>query len=283
MEITTARYINVNGSLLDLSQPRVMGILNVTPDSFYAGSRTQTEAEIVRRVRQIVSEGAAIIDIGAYSSRPNADNVSSREEMERLRMGLKILFEIQPDAVVSVDTFRADVARMCVEEYGVAIINDIAAGEMDTDMFHTVAALNVPYIMMHMQGTPQSMQQHPHYDNLLKEVFLYFARKVQQLRDLGVKDIILDPGFGFGKTMEHNYELLSHLEEFRIFELPLLVGVSRKSMIFRLLDITPQEALNGTTVLDTICLLKGADILRVHDVKEAVETVRIVQAMRNNH
>ncbi len=282
MEITTARYINVNGSLLDLSQPRVMGILNVTPDSFYAGSRTQTEAEIVRRVRQIVSEGAAIIDIGAYSSRSNADNVSSREEMERLRMGLKILFEIQPDAVVSVDTFRADVARMCVEEYGVAIINDIAAGEMDTDMFHTVAALNVPYIMMHMQGTPQSMQQHPHYDNLLKEVFLYFARKVQQLRDLGVKDIILDPGFGFGKTMEHNYELLSHLEEFRIFELPLLVGVSRKSMIYRLLDITPQEALNGTTVLDTICLLKGADILRVHDVKEAVETVRIVQAMRNN-
>lgn len=282
MEITTARYINVNGSLLDLSQPRVMGILNVTPDSFYAGSRTQTEAEIVRRVRQIVSEGAAIIDIGAYSSRSNADNVSAREEMERLRMGLKILFEIQPDAVVSVDTFRADVARMCVEEYGVAIINDIAAGEMDTDMFHTVAALNVPYIMMHMQGTPQSMQQHPHYDNLLKEVFLYFARKVQQLRDLGVKDIILDPGFGFGKTMEHNYELLSHLEEFRIFELPLLVGVSRKSMIYRLLDITPQEALNGTTVLDTICLLKGADILRVHDVKEAVETVRIVQAMRNN-
>jgi dihydropteroate synthase len=282
MEITTARYINVNGSLLDLSQPRVMGILNVTPDSFYAGSRTQTEVEIVRRVKQIVSEGAAIIDIGAYSSRPNADNVSAREEMERLRMGLKILFEIQPDAVVSVDTFRADVARMCVEEYGVAIINDIAAGEMDANMFHTVAALNVPYIMMHMQGTPQSMQQHPHYDNLLKEVFLYFARKVQQLRDLGVKDIILDPGFGFGKTMEHNYELLSHLEEFRIFELPLLVGVSRKSMIYRLLDITPQEALNGTTVLDTICLLKGADILRVHDVKEAVETVRIVQAMRNN-
>lgn len=282
MEITTARYINVNGSLLDLSQPRVMGILNVTPDSFYAGSRTQTEAEIVRRVKQIVSEGAAIIDIGAYSSRPNADNVSAREEMERLRMGLKILFEIQPDAVVSVDTFRADVARMCVEEYGVAIINDIAAGEMDADMFHTVAALNVPYIMMHMQGTPQSMQQHPHYDNLLEEVLLYFARKVQQLRDLGVKDIILDPGFGFGKTIEHNYELLSHLEDFRIFELPLLVGVSRKSMIYCLLDITPQEALNGTTVLDTICLLKGADILRVHDVKEAVETVRIVQAMRNN-
>ena len=281
-EITTAGYINVNGSLLDISQPRVLGMLNVTPDSFSAGSRTQTGIVIARRVKQIVSDGAALIDIGAYSSRPNADNVSGMEDMERLRMGLKILFEIQPDVVVSVYTFLAGVARMCVEEYGVAIITDIAASEMDANMFHTVAALNVRYIMMHMQGTPQSMPQHPHYDNLLKEVFLYFARKVQQVRDLGVKDIILDPGFGFGKTMEHNYELLSHLEEFRIFELPLLVGVSRKSMIYSLLDIPPQEALIGTTVLDTICLLKGADILRVHDVKEAVETVQIVQAMRNN-
>lgn len=282
MEITTARYINVNGSLLDLSQPRVMGILNVTPDSFYAGSRTQTEVEIARRVKQIVSEGAAIIDIGAYSSRPNADNVSAREEMERLRMGLKILFEIQPDAVVSVDTFRADVARMCVEEYGVAIINDIAAGEMDANMFHTVAALNVPYIIMHMQGTPQNMQMNPHYDNLLKEVFLYFSEKVQKLRDLGVKDIILDPGFGFGKTVEHNYQLMNHLEEFSLFELPLLVGISRKSMIYKLLGGTPDDALNGTTVLDTISLLKGADILRVHDVKAAVETVKIVQKMKDS-
>ena len=281
MEITTARYINVNGSLLDLSQPRVMGILNVTPDSFYAGSRTQTEAEIVRRVKQIVSEGAAIIDIGAYSSRPNADNVSAREEMERLRMGLKILFEIQPDAVVSVDTFRADVARMCVEEYGVAIINDIAAGEMDADMFHTVAALNVPYIMMHMQGTPQNMQNEPHYDNLMKEVFLYFATKVQQLRDLGVKDIILDPGFGFGKTLEHNYELMAHLDEFSVFELPLLVGVSRKSMIYKLLGGTPQDSLNGTTVLDTVALMKGAHILRVHDVREAVEAVRMTEKIKH--
>ena len=197
-------------------------------------------------------------------------------------MGLEILRKTHPGAVISVDTFRADVARMCVEEYGVAIINDIAAGEMDTDMFRTVAELNVPYIMMHMQGTPQNMQKHPHYDNLLKEVFFYFAQKVQQLRDLGMKDIILDPGFGFGKTVEHNYELLAHLEEFRIFELPLLVGVSRKSMIYRLLRGTPQDALNGTTVLDTICLLKGADILRVHDVREAVETVKIVEAMRRN-
>ena len=282
METLSSKYINVNGSLLDLSGPCVMGILNITPDSFYVGSRMQTEAEIAARAQQILDEGAGIIDIGAYSSRPNAENVSPREEMERLRMGLEILRKTHPGAVISVDTFRADVARMCVEEYGVAIINDIAAGEMDTDMFRTVAELNVPYIMMHMQGTPQNMQQHPHYDNLLKEVFLYFAQKVQQLRDLGMKDIILDPGFGFGKTVEHNYELLAHLEEFRVFELPLLVGVSRKSMIYRLLGNTPQDALNGTTVLDTICLLKGADILRVHDVREAVETVKIVEAMRKN-
>ena len=280
MKALQSKYINVNGFLLDLSSPCVMGILNVTPDSFYAGSRMQTEIDITHRIEQIVGEGAGIIDVGAYSSRPNAENVSPAEEMERLRMGLGILRKVQPDAVVSVDTFRADVARMCVEEYGVAIINDIAAGEMDGDMFRTVADLNVPYIMMHMQGTPQNMQQNPHYDNLLKEVFMYFARKVQQLRDLGVKDIMLDPGFGFGKTVEHNYELLAHLEEFRIFELPLLAGVSRKSMIYRLLGTTPQEALNGTTVLDTICLLKGADILRVHDVREAVETVKIVEAMK---
>ena len=282
METLSSKYINVNGSLLDLSVPCVMGILNITPDSFYAGSRMQTEAEITARAQQILDEGAGIIDIGAYSSRPNAENVSPHEEMGRLRMGLEILRKTHPGAVISVDTFRADVARMCVEEYGVAIINDIAAGEMDADMFRTVAELNVPYIMMHMQGTPQNMQQHPHYDNLLKEVFLYFAQKVQQLRDMGMKDIILDPGFGFGKTVEHNYELLAHLEEFRIFELPLLVGVSRKSMIYRLLGNTPQDALNGTTVLDTICLLKGADILRVHDVREAVETVKIVEAMRRN-
>lgn len=279
MEVLKPHYINVNGSLLDLSTPCVMGILNVTPDSFYAGSRMQTETEIALRAKQIVDEGALIIDIGAYSSRPNAEHISPQEEMNRLRTGLEILRKTQPDAVISVDTFRADVARMCVEEYGVAIINDIAAGEMDQDMFRTVADLNVPYIMMHMQGTPQGMQQQPHYDNLLKEVFQYFARKVQQLRDLGVKDMILDPGFGFGKTVAHNYELLAHLEEFRIFELPLLVGVSRKSMIYRILGTTPQEALNGTTVLDTICLLKGANILRVHDVRQAVEAVKIVEAM----
>ena len=282
MKLISPTYINVKGRLLDLATPQVMGILNVTPDSFYSGSRMQTQEEIAARARQIIDEGASIIDIGAYSSRPNAEHITAEEEMNRLRTGLEIVNRNHPDAIVSVDTFRADVAEQCVEEYGVAIVNDIAAGEMDNRMFETVARLGVPYIMMHMQGTPQNMQQHPHYDNLLKEVFLYFAQKVQQLRDLGMKDIILDPGFGFGKTVEHNYELLAHLEEFRIFELPLLVGVSRKSMIYRLLGNTPQDALNGTTVLDTICLLKGADILRVHDVREAVETVKIVEAMRKN-
>lgn len=273
------KYINANGRLIDLSTPQVMGILNVTPDSFFAGSRVQTEAEIAGRVRQILDEGAAIIDIGAYSSRPNAEHITADEEMRRLRTGLEIINRNHPDAVVSVDTFRADVAAMCVEEYGVALINDIAAGEMDSRMFETVGRLKVPYIMMHMQGTPQCMQLEPYYDDLIKEIFLYFARKIQQLRDLGVNDIILDPGFGFGKTIEHNYELMAHLEEFAIFELPLLVGVSRKSMITRLLGITPQEALNGTTVLHTISLLNGADIIRVHDVKEAVEVVRIIKSL----
>lgn len=265
---------------MDLSEPQVMGILNVTPDSFYAGSRAETEKDIVRRSLQIVDEGASIIDIGAYSSRPNAEHIDAEEEIKRLRTGLKLVREHCPNAVISVDTFRADVAKMCVEEYGVAIINDISAGEMDKEMFPTIARLGIPYIIMHMKGTPQDMQTHPQYDNLLKEVFYYFSEKVQKLRDLGVKDIILDPGFGFGKTLEHNYELMHHLEEFRLFELPLLVGVSRKSMIYKLLDISPEEALNGTTVLNTVALQKGAHILRVHDVKAAVEAVKIVEKMK---
>ena len=273
-------YIHVNGRLMDLSRPQVMGIINVTPDSFYAGSRTQTEMALARRVEQVVAEGASILDIGGYSSRPGAADVSPEEEMARLRRGLEVIRRVHPEAVVSVDTFRASVARQCVEEYGVALINDISGGEMDAEMFPTVAALGVPYILMHMQGTPQTMQQAPHYDHLLRDVFLYFARKVQQLRDLGAKDIILDPGFGFGKTMEDNYALLAHLDEFGIFGLPLLVGVSRKSMITRLLGITPDDALNGTTVINTLCLTKGAHILRVHDVRQAVEAVRLVQAMQ---
>ena len=277
----TPLYINVNGRLMDLSEPQVMGILNVTPDSFYAGSRSETEKDIVQRLHQIIDEGASIIDIGGYSSRPNAEHISVEEEMSRLRNGLEIIRKHHPDAVVSVDTFRADVAKMCVEEYGVAIINDISAGQMDEQMFPTIAKLGVPYIIMHMKGTPQDMQVNPQYGHFLKEVFYYFSEKVQRLRDLGVKDIIIDPGFGFGKTLEHNYELMNHLEEFSLFELPLLVGVSRKSMIHKLLDITPQEALNGTTVLNSVALLKGADILRVHDVKEAVESVRIIGKMKS--
>ena len=274
--------INVNGRLMDLSQPRVMGILNVTPDSFFAESRKQTDEAVEAQVERMLAEGADMIDIGAYSSRPNAEHVSAEEEMARLRRGLTALRRVAPEAVVSVDTFRADVARMCVEEYGVAIINDIAAGEMDPEMFATVAQLGVPYVMMHMQGTPQNMQLNPHYDNLMKEVMTYFAEKVDRLRQMGVKDLILDPGFGFGKTLDHNYELLSHMEEFAEFGLPLLVGISRKSMIYRLLDITPQESLNGTTVLNTIALLKGAHILRVHDVKPAVEAVKMVGKTQAN-
>lgn len=273
--------INVNGQLMEFNHTQVMGILNVTPDSFYAHSRKQTETEILARAHQIVDEGASIIDLGAYSSRPNALDVSESEEMQRLRNALQIIRRELPDAILSIDTFRADVARMCVEEYGAAIINDISAGQMDNRMFATIAQLGVPYIIMHMQGTPQDMQDSPHYDNLLKEVFYYFSEKVQRLRDLGVKDIILDPGFGFGKTIEHNYQLMNHLEEFNVFQLPLLVGISRKSMIYKLLGTTPEEALNGTTVLNTIALQKGAHLLRVHDVKAAVETVTLTEKMKN--
>ena len=278
----TTYTINVNGTLMDLSIPRVMGIVNVTPDSFFAGSRTQTEAEIARRVEQLLAEGADILDIGGYSSRPGAADVPPEEERDRLRLGLAAIRRVCPDAVVSVDTFRADVARMCVEEYGVALINDISGGELDEEMFSTVARLGVPYVLMHMQGTPQTMQDKPQYDDVLRDVFLYFARKVQQLRDLGQKDIILDPGFGFGKTLEDNYALLAHMDELSsVFGLPVLAGVSRKSMITKVLGVTPAEALNGTTVLNTLCLTKGAAILRVHDVRPAVEAVRLVQAMQS--
>ena len=276
----TPLYINANGRLMDLSEPQVMGILNVTPDSFYAGSRGVTERDIIGRLHQLVNEGASIIDIGAYSSRPEAEDVSMEEEMTRLRNGLEIIRKHRPEAIVSVDTFRADVAKMCVEEYGVAIVNDISAGQMDEEMFNTIARLGIPYIIMHMKGTPQTMQTNPQYDHFLKDIFYYFSEKVQKLRDLGVKDIIIDPGFGFGKTLEHNYELMNHLEEFHLFELPLLVGVSRKSMIYKLLGISPEEALNGTTVLNTIALQKGAHILRVHDVKSAMEAVKIVTKMK---
>lgn len=282
MKEFTPYYINVRGRLFDLSTPRVMGILNVTPDSFYEASRMETEEAIGRRVKEIVDEGGTMIDVGAYSTRPGAEPVTTKEEMMRLRRGMKVVREVAPDAVVSVDTFRSDVAKMAVEELGADIVNDVTAGELDEKMFQTVAKMGVPYVLTHnvkpdplcpvgktMQGGNQS-------------VLRFFAEKVQQLRDLGQKDIILDPGYGFGKTLEENYELLAHQEMLNVFELPLLVGVSRKSMIYKLLGCTPNEALNGTTVLNTIALQKGASILRVHDVKEAFEVVKLYQKTLNS-
>ena len=256
--------INVHGQLMSLSQPQVMGILNVTPDSFFAGSRMQTEQAIAGRANQIVAEGAAMIDVGGCSTRPGSEPVSEAEEMRRLRLALGVVRREQPHAVVSVDTFRPDVARMAVEEFGADIINDVSEGSVE--MYRMIARLRVPYILMSVQPN-------------LRDMLLAFAREVQQLRDFGVKDIILDPGFGFGKTVAQNYSVMNQLERLQIMELPLLVGISRKSMIFKLLGLTPDESLNGTSVLNTIALMKGASILRVHDVKEAVECVRIVESL----
>lgn len=274
------RTLNIRGRLMDLSTPRVMGILNVTPDSFYAGSRTPGAEAVAARVRQIRDEGADFIDIGAYSSRPGAADVPAAEEMERLRMGLGVIAREAPEMPVSVDTFRADVARMCVEEYGVSIINDIAGGQLDAAMFDTVARLGVPYVLMHMQGTPQTMQREPHYDDVVAEVFQALARGTQRLHAMGAADVILDPGFGFGKTVAQNYDLLAHLDELVALGLPVLVGVSRKSMIWRLVGGGPEDALNGTTAIHAIALMKGASILRVHDVKAATEAVKIVGALQ---
>lgn len=274
--------LNLRGRLLELREPQIMGILNVTPDSFYSDSRTPDEAHITERVRQMMDEGADMIDIGGYSSRPGADDVTPEEEMDRLRRGLRIVRKLYPEVPVSVDTFRADVARMCIEEEGADIINDISGGMMDRQMFRTVARLGVPYILMHMQGTPDTMQVAPHYDNLRRELMLYFAERIDRLCQMGAKDIIVDPGFGFGKTLEHNYELMNHLEDFAVFNLPLLVGISRKTMIYKLIGGTPQTSLNGTTVLNTISLVKGAHILRVHDVKAAAEAKQIYMAMKQN-
>lgn len=269
--------LNLGGELVSLSRPLVMGILNVTPDSFYAESRTPAPEQIEARVRQIVDEGADIIDIGAYSSRPQADDIAPDEEMRRLASGLEIIRKLYPQAHVSVDTFRADVASRCVREYGVQMVNDISGGELDPRMFETVADLKVPYILMHMKGTPQTMMQQTHYDHLIAEMLYYFAERIARLESLGVNDIIIDPGFGlFSKTLDDNYRLMNRLDEFARMGRPLLVGISRKSMIYKLLGTSPDESLNGTTVLNTLALLGGAHILRVHDVKEAVETVKIV-------
>jgi dihydropteroate synthase len=258
--------INVSGRLVSLSEPLVMGILNVTPDSFYAGSRKQTEQEIVERARQIVTEGGAIIDVGACSTRPGFQEVSEAEEMKRLRFGLGIVRHELPDSIVSVDTFRPDVARMAVEEFGADIVNDVSEG--GTAMFRMASNLRVPYILMSQQPT-------------MRKMLLSFAEKVQQLRDFGAKDIILDPGFGFGKTLEENYQVMGELEKLQVMELPLLVGVSRKSMVFKLFGVTPNESLNGTTALNVIALMKGASILRVHDVREAVECCKIMNRVNS--
>ena len=256
--------INVGGRLVSLSEPQVMGILNVTPDSFYAGSRKQTEQEIAERANQIIAEGGTMIDVGGYSTRPGAQEVSEAEEMERLRFGLDVVRRELPYSIISVDTFRPDVARMAVEEFGAGIINDVSEG--NTAMFRMVSNLRVPYILMSQQPT-------------IKEMLLSFAEKVQQLRDLGAKDVILDPGFGFGKTLEQNYEVMGELDKLQVMDLPLLVGVSRKSMIYKLFGFTPYESLNGTTSLNTIALMKGASILRVHDVREAVECCKIMSLL----
>lgn len=278
----TDKTLNIKGKLISLKTPLVMGILNVTPDSFYAESRKQSEKAIEERIQAILQEGGDIIDLGGYSSRPDAQEVSSKEEMSRLAFALKIIRKQYPEMTVSVDTFRADIARQCVEEYGVDIINDISGGELDPAMFQTVASLQIPYILMHMRGTPQTMQQHTVYSDMMEEIMLYFAEKVNTLRLLGMNDIILDPGFGFSKTTDQNFELMSHLNEFHLFDLPLLVGISRKSMIYRFLGGTPADSLNGTTVLNTYALLNGAHILRVHDVKEAKEAVSIVKKITLN-
>lgn len=258
--------INIHGQLMELSKPQVMGILNVTPDSFFAGSRMQTEQEVAVRANQIMAEGATMIDVGGCSTRPGSEPVSVAEEMQRLRMALGAVRREQPHAVISVDTFRPDVARMAVEEFGADIINDVSEGNME--MYRMIARLRVPYILMSVQPT-------------LRDMLLAFAREVQQLRDLGVKDIILDPGFGFGKSVVQSYQVMNSLERLLVMELPLLVGISRKSMIYKLLGLTPNESLNGTSVLNTIALMKGASILRVHDVKEAVECVRIVESLNS--
>lgn len=275
------KTLNINGSLIDFTTPLVMGIANVTPDSFYAGSRVKDEKALLGRVEQILEEGGTIIDIGAQSTAPTSVFLSSGEEMKRLKPALSAIRKVFPEAILSVDTFYADVAKMAVEEYNVHIINDISGGQIDGNMFETIARLNVPYILMHMRGTPQTMQQFTDYDNLIQDILYYFSKKIAQLNQLGISDIIVDPGFGFSKTLDQNYDLMRYLPYFDILETPLLVGVSRKSMIYKLLETTPSESLAGTIALNTYALLSGANILRVHDVKEATECVKIVSKIKN--
>ena len=272
--------INCKGNLIELSTPKVMGILNITPNSFYDGGKFQEESVILNQVEKLLNEGATFIDIGAYSSKPNAEFVSEEEELQRILPVLQQIIKQFPEAIISIDTFRAEVAKQSVLN-GAALINDISAGYLDEKMLPTIAELQVPYIMMHMKGNPQTMQSLTHYDDIVKEMIYYFSERIFEARKLGINDLIVDPGFGFAKTLEQNYEVMQKLNIFKQLELPVLVGISRKSMINKLLETSAQEALNGTTFLNAIALEKGANILRVHDVKEAVECVKLFGMLRN--
>ncbi len=270
--------INCKGTLIDLSSPKVMGILNLTPDSFYDGGQHKDEKSILNHTEKMLTEGATFIDIGAYSSRPNADHVSEAEELKRILPIVELVLKSFPETLISIDTFRSEVAKQSIEA-GAALINDISAGKLDDNMLKTVADLHVPYIMMHMRGTPQTMQQQTNYNNLVKDIIFYFSERLMAAKELGIIDLIIDPGFGFAKTLEQNFQLLNTLELLNILEKPLLVGVSRKSMIYKTLNNTAKEALNGTSVLNTIALQKNASILRVHDVKEALETIKLIESL----
>lgn len=270
--------INCKGQLVDLSSPKVMGILNITPDSFYDGGAHKDAKEVLHHVEKMLHEGATFIDIGAYSSRPNAEHVSEADELSRIIPIVNLILKEFPKVLLSIDTFRSAVARPCIEA-GAAMINDISAGHIDDNMLPTIADLRVPYIMMHMRGTPQNMQKQTTYNNLIKDILFYFSERISAARALGIIDLIVDPGFGFAKNLEQNFELLNKLELFKIIEKPLLVGVSRKSMIYKTLENSAQEALNGTSILNTVALQKGASILRVHDVKEAMECIKLTRLL----
>jgi dihydropteroate synthase len=273
--------IKCRGEVVDLSVPKVMGVLNLTPDSFYDGGRYDTKEKIFIHVQKMVNEGCDILDIGACSTRPGAVEVSESEELKRLKPVIELIRLKFPELIISIDTYRSEIARIMVNDYSADLINDISAGDMDAKMLETIAQLNVPYIMMHMQGTPGNMQQNPEYKNVVQEVIQYFSEKINITKLLGINDVIIDPGFGFGKTIDHNYQLLKFLSDFRIFELPILVGLSRKSMIYKVLDTSPDDSLNGTTVLNSLAMAGGANILRVHDVCEAKEAIRLFQKFSN--
>ena len=276
------KYLNAGGKLIDLSVPRVMGIINITPDSFYAGSRYQTDKEIIEAAITMAEQEADFIDVGGYSTRPGADDVTVREEGERVLHAIKLIHKELPEMIISVDTFRADVAGEAVRGCGAVMINDISGGEADPAMFPLIATLNVPYVLMHMLGTPKTMQHDPVYDDIVADILKWFGERIFRLNSAGVKDLIIDPGFGFGKTIDHNFEMLRRLGDFSIAGLPMLVGISRKSLIWKTLGISSGDALNGTTALNTLALLQGADILRVHDVREAVQVVKLFRKFRKS-